>query len=62
MSSLALRGLGHPAELEGLSRLGRLGNAVAERRQAHGLAEAGSSSALGFDTRCWADWWVGFLD
>jgi hypothetical protein len=26
------------------------------------LAEAGSSSALGFDTRCWADWWVGFLD
>ena len=48
--------------MEGLSRLGRLGNAVAEGRQAHGLAEAGSSSALGFDTRCWADWWVGFLD
>jgi hypothetical protein len=62
VSSSAPRGPAHPAQLEGLSRLGRLDNAVAEEFQAHGLDGACSCSALGFDTRCWADWSVGFLD
>lgn len=62
VSGSAPRGPARPAELEGLSRLGHLGNAVAAGRRAHGLDGACSCPALGFDTRCWADLWVGFLD
>jgi hypothetical protein len=55
VSSSAPRGPAHLALLEGSPRLGRLDNAVAEGCQAHGLDGACSCSALGFDTRCWAD-------